>query len=100
MRTAKKTKVLPLPRVRYEPPTVEEAIAAARDLSEELDSQIEIAAALMGLPEEEVRPLVSRPAPRRTIGLTGGTVTSLNLGRRVVVVERKGARVPLRQARL
>jgi hypothetical protein len=35
-------------RVRHEAPTLEEAIAAAQGLCEELDQQAEIAAALMG----------------------------------------------------
>ena len=37
-------------RVRHDPPTLEEAIAAAQGLSDELDEQIEIAAGLMALP--------------------------------------------------
>jgi len=41
-------------RVRHEAPTLEEAIAAAQGLSAELDQQAEIAAALMGLPYDEV----------------------------------------------
>ncbi len=95
-----KKKTLPLPRVRYEPPTIEEAISAAGDMATELDAQVEIAAALMGMTDEEVRPLVSRAlAPRRAPLSIASTTTSLNLGlgRRVVVVERKGVRVPLRQ---
>lgn len=92
MRLAKSTKPLPLPRVRYEPPTIEEALTAARDLSPDLDMQVEIAAGLMGVPEDQVRPHVVRPTLRRP-------TTSLNVGRRVVVVERKGSRIPLRSAR-
>ena len=36
-------------RVRHDPPTLEEAIAAARDLTDDLEQQAEIAAGLMDL---------------------------------------------------
>src|SRR5688500_11053889 len=42
-------------RTRYDPPGLDEAIAAAQGLSDRLESQIEIAAQLSGLPEDEVR---------------------------------------------
>ena len=60
-RTAKSA--LPPPRVRREPPTVEEAVTAAQDLSDEIEHQVAIAAGLMGVSEDEVRPHVLR-APR------------------------------------
>ena len=50
-------------RVRQEDPTLAEAIAAARDLSDELDAQVEIAASLMGLPHDQVRAALLRQAP-------------------------------------
>jgi len=37
-------------RVRFDPPTLNEAIAAARGLTDELQLQAEIAASLMDLP--------------------------------------------------
>ena len=49
---------LPPIRVRREPPTIVEAVTAAQDLSDDLEQQIEIAAGLIGLPAEEVRPHV------------------------------------------
>jgi hypothetical protein len=42
-------------RVREEPPSLDEAIFAARGLSDDPDDQAEIAASLMGVPVEEVR---------------------------------------------
>ena len=39
-------------RVRHDPPTLKEAIIAARGLTDELQQQAEIAAALMDLPVE------------------------------------------------
>lgn len=87
--------VLPPPRVRREPPTVEEAVAAAQDLSEDLEHQVTIAAGLIGLPEEEVRPHVLR-APRVRAELiierqperTMRSTTPLR-GPRTVIVERR-----------
>ena len=42
-------------RVRNEAPTLEEAISAAKDLSDEPEAQAEIAASLMGVPVEAGR---------------------------------------------
>ena len=76
-------------RTRYDPPGLEEAIAAAQGLTDQFESQVEIASQLMGLPEEEVRPRVlmaqaqtrrSRPAPAR------GRQTE------IVVIKRRGSR--------
>ncbi|MFC6051169.1 hypothetical protein ACFPYM_25340, partial [Methylobacterium hispanicum] len=46
---------LPPIRVRREPPTVAEAVAAAQDLADDLEQQVEIACGLIGLPADEVR---------------------------------------------
>lgn len=55
----------PLPplRVRREPPTVEEAVIAAQALTEDTEQQVEVAAGLIGLPAEEVRPHVLNAPP-------------------------------------
>ncbi len=68
----------PLPRVRREPPTLDEAIFAAEGLTDDLDSQVEIAAGLMGVPEDQVRTHMRRSLPTRT--------SSIQAGRRTVVV--------------
>jgi hypothetical protein len=52
------SKTLPPIRIRREPPTLGEAIAAAQGLTDNLDQQATIAAGLMGLGEDEVRPQV------------------------------------------
>jgi hypothetical protein len=72
-------------RVRREPPTLQEAIFAAKGLTDSLQAQAEIAAQLMGLPVESVRPEVLKTAhdrgrPTRTI--------AIDRGARAVVVER------------
>lgn len=78
-------------RTRHDPPDVEEAVAAARGLTDDIDSQVEIAAGLIGLPEDAVRSVViqasvqpptARPAP--------GPIPS---SRRTVTVERRSSRL-------
>jgi len=78
-------------RVRNDPPTLEEAILAARDLSDDAQQQVDIAAALIDRPREEVMAASLRLAQRkdvnRTVAFTGrGSV------QRAVVVERKPSR--------
>src|SRR2546421_5463909 len=89
MSTTWKTKYGPR-RVRHDPPTLEEAIFAARGLTDDVQEQVEIASGLMELPAEEVRAaLAQSPPPRKqaTVAFTnrGGT-------ERAVVVERKPSR--------
>ena len=89
MSTTWKTKYGPR-RVRYDPPTLEEAIFAARGLTDDVQQQIEIAAGLMELPPDEVRAALAKvPSPRRET-----TVAFTNRGgaERCVVVERKTPR--------
>jgi hypothetical protein len=86
-------------RVRHDPPTLAEAIAAARGLTDDPQQQVEIAAALMDLPQEQVRTEVLKAkTPRREINQVAF------VGRpgapRTVVVERKPSRrIPLQKAR-
>jgi hypothetical protein len=78
-------------RVRHDPPTLQEAIFAAKGITDSLQAQAEIAASLMGLPVETVRPEVLKAAhdrgrPTRTIA------TDSRGARRAVVVERVSRR--------
>jgi hypothetical protein len=78
-------------RVRQDPPTLEEAIVAARGLTDDVEQQIEIAAGLMEVTADEVRAALKKlPPPRKqaTVAFTsrGGT-------ERAVVVERKPRRL-------
>jgi hypothetical protein len=80
-------------RVRHDPPTLQEAIFAAKGLTDSLQAQAEIAASLMGLPVETVRAEVLKVAhdrgrPTRTIATDRGT--------RAVVVEHRTSRRPAR----
>ena len=80
-------------RVRQEEPSVEDAIAAAQGLTDDRDEQVEIAASLIGLPQEEVRAAMLKLAPARKEQRTA-SVTIIGPGSRprVVVVETKRPR--------
>jgi hypothetical protein len=76
-------------RTRYDPPGLDEAIAAAQGLTDRLESQIEIATQLSGLPDDEVRSRVlmirSQSSWKRT-GTAPGRQTE------IAVVKRRGLR--------
>ena len=79
-------------RVRHEPPTLDEAIFAAQGLSENLREQIEIAATLIGLPEDQVRQRMMEQGSAAR-GANRMVVTSNRSGtQRSVIVERKTPR--------
>ncbi|MCG7394111.1 hypothetical protein MHY87_14465 [Microvirga sp. ACRRW] len=84
---------------RVEPPSLEEAIAAAQGLTEDIDSQVEIASQLMGMPEDEVRPVVltlsaqSRQPQRSAVA---DRILDRGEGAKVVVVERRRPRLAAR----
>jgi hypothetical protein len=77
--------------VRNDQPTLEEAILAARDLSDDVQQQVDIAAALIDRPREEVMAaslrLTQRKDVNRTVAFTGR-----GSAQRAVVVERKPSR--------
>lgn len=77
-----------LRRVRRDPPTLDDAVLAAQGLTEDLEGQIEIVAALMSVPAEEARRAVlkmRRPDSLLTIAGRSGVA-------RAVLVERKSPR--------
>ena len=78
-------------KVRHDPPTLDEAIAAAKGLTDDLQAQVEIAASLMELPVDQVRSEVMKAAtPRSTtsrVAFIGRAGTQ-----RAVVVEHKAPR--------
>jgi len=77
-------------RVRHDPPTLKEAIIAAQGLTDQLPEQIEIAAALIGVPAETVRAEILKEAPSRHTARIVAPVGEA--GSRTVIVERKVAR--------
>jgi hypothetical protein len=79
-------------RVRQDAPTLAEAIIAAQGLSDELDAQVEIAAALIGLPRDQVRAELLKAAPMRKDVAQSFAFTGPASAPRTVVVERKPSR--------
>jgi hypothetical protein len=79
-------------RVKNEPPTLDDAIFAARGLTDNLQQQVEIAASLIGLPHEGVRAAVLKSNQ----GAKQLTLVQPTTGRtqRTVVVERIASRRP------
>jgi hypothetical protein len=79
-------------RVRHDPPTLAEAIAAAKDIADEREAQIEIAASLMGLPREQVAAELAKLAPQPKVVSSVAFTTTRTGMQRAVVVERKPSR--------
>jgi len=77
-------------RVRVEPPTLDEAIFAARGLTDDPNEQAEIAASLMGMPVEKVKVAVLKASQRKDVNRV--TFTKRGNTERAVVVERKVTR--------
>ncbi len=89
--TSWKTKYGPR-RVRQEDPTLAEAIAAARDLSDDIDAQVGIAASLIGMAPDQVRAELLKLAPARKDSSKSLVFSGPSTAQRVVVVESKRPR--------
>ena len=76
-------------RVRRDPPTLEEAVVAAQGLSDDIEQQVEIASGLMGVPHEEVRPVIASAPPAET---ARGFERSSRAMPQVVVLRRRAVR--------
>ena len=81
-------------RTKREPPSIEEALFAAEGLADDLESRIEIAAGLMGVPVEEVRAVARRVAPANGVTQQIRVVPFGDRGERAktVVVEHRRTR--------
>jgi len=104
--SAAKTKMNDLPpvRVKYLPPTLEEAIFAAQGITDELEHQAEIASDLMDVPVPEILVMLKERAAKEAKRNVSGRLTlrssapnqvfvSQRSGHeRAVVVERKVSR--------
>ncbi|HZI75028.1 MAG TPA: hypothetical protein VFD73_13575 [Gemmatimonadales bacterium] len=77
------------PRVRSEPPTIEEAVAAAQDLAADVEQQVAIAAGLMGVPEDQVWSHVLSAVPKRTLSRPARDWAQPTRSPQVVVVRRR-----------
>jgi hypothetical protein len=84
---------------RVDAPTLEEAIAAAQGLADDLEGQIEIASQLMGMAEDEVRPIAlklsARPARPERLPIAD-RIPARGDGAKVIVVERRRPRIVAR----
>jgi hypothetical protein len=84
---------------RVDAPTLEEAIAAAQGLTDDIEGQIEIASQLMGMADDEVRPvavkLSVKPAQPVRLPITD-RVPPRGEGAKVIVVERRRPRIVAR----
>jgi hypothetical protein len=76
-------------RTRYDPPGLDEAIAAAQGLTDQIQNQIEIAAQLSGVPEDEVRSRVLMMRAQSSWKRPGSAPSRQT---EVVVVKRRGLR--------
>src|SRR3984957_13779537 len=90
MSDAWKTKYGPR-RVRKDPPTLGEAIFAAKGLTDSLQAQAEIAASLMDMPLDVVKTEILKSAPRTR---PGQTYSIDRTHQRSIVVERRALRRP------
>jgi hypothetical protein len=79
-------------RVRNDAPTLQEAIAAAQGLSDALDEQADIAAALIGLPRDQVRAELLKAALPRKAAVKSVAFVGPASAPRTIVVERKPTR--------
>lgn len=81
-------------RVRRDEPTIAEAINAAQGLTDDVDQQAEIAAALMAVPIADVRQEMAKvaAAPRRQERLIMMPAAAPQRPGRTVIVERKAPR--------
>ena len=83
--------------IRFDPPSLEEAIFAAQGLSDIIDDQAAIAASLMGLPEAEVKTAILEARPARPQIIRRSSVQVQTTARRTpVVVERRAPRTLMR----
>jgi hypothetical protein len=93
VKPTKSKQQLPPPRVRREPPTIEEAAFAAVGLTDDLDQQVDIAANLMGVSVDEAMPyVVKAAAAARAVPSPARGTGQLTIRDRVVTVERTGVR--------
>ena len=72
-------------RVKNEPPTLDDAIFAARGLTDDFQQQVEVAASLIGKPEDEIRAALLKSGQAKQLTLVQPTT---GRSQRTVVVER------------
>lgn len=81
-----------LRRVRRDPPTLEEAVAAAQGLTDDVEGQVEIVTSLMSVSAEAAKAAVLKFGQRKTESRF--TIAGRSGAPRAVVVERRVVRRP------
>ena len=79
-------------RVRRDPPTLDEAIFAAIGISDDVEQQAEIAAALMGMPYDTVLAEVKKQSRANARVSSTRVIAGEQGAQRAVVVERRMVR--------
>ena len=79
-------------RVRHDPPTLAEALAAAQGFTDDRGEQARIAADLMGVPVADAETEMRRTVPRRRATETMMAPGREKGGARLVIIERKTSR--------
>ena len=77
-------------RVRRDPPTLEDAVAAAQGLTDDVDGQVEIVTSLMQVSAEAARGAVLKMGQRKDVSRF--TIAGRTGAPRAVVVERRSLR--------
>ena len=77
------------PRVRYEPPTIEETVFAAQGLASEVEQQVAIVVGLTGMPENQARAHILSACPKPGLSIPVQNGARLARSPRVVVVRRR-----------
>jgi hypothetical protein len=83
---------LPPIRIKREFPTLDEAVFAAQGLTDDLEQQVTIAASLMNMSEDEVRPQVVEANAKARRVLLQPVVRTTSPSGRAVIVERQPSR--------
>ena len=97
MPTPKKKQLGVRTSLRFDPPTLEEAIFAAQGLTDVIDDQAAIAASLMRLSEADVKAAILRATPARPlISRRSSAQVQIAPRRAPVVVERRAPRTLIR----
>lgn len=82
--------------LRFDPPTLDDAIFAAQGLADTIEGQTQIAAMLMGLPEDEVKAAFLKAAPAASMPRQLPRTSQSGARRPMVVVEKRVPRVVTR----
>lgn len=87
-------------KVKEAPPTLEEALFAAKGLTDDFNEQVDIAAGLMGVPQDQVRAEAMKSKHTTTLQVRAPSGDRGTAVTRSVVVERRIVRRPVGTRRI